>query len=464
MKPEEPTDRSGFDDLDLTRDGLKLVALTFGINLYTGVSFYDCPEAVLGCLDLFLHRCPPENLRFTATENSRVHKPVTERTLGLLNTWLKPGARRKACMALELKSGDRYQDAPQFKYEVWAGQSTQANLVSLAFPPQWGLDDPDEMLTLVRRLGEIFPFTSGIAGWSLECSRYAEEDSQTHAWNASMRHPGADVVRIPADARAPGSDAIKGVGWLTLVGADLLADLGGLPGLRARLPGVIELIECRHGVIIKAGPRPLLGGPHHDGELSPYRQVYQVLAPWIAVAAERSVSFDLVHRYVERTEDWFTRLGHTGSVPDRVDGWRAAHAEAQARAQRSFELTQRLGRLAGALDPRLLDAAAQARAEVDAAGLLWHLLPALAELLVTGVVRKDQATEWLDLAEEHVTRLQSQTLGDAAAVACAAGDPDRAIAFLRRAVCHDRTAKRRAKTDKRLRLLRSDERFQALLL
>ena len=301
--------RSNADDLNLTSEGLKLVTLTFGINLYTGESFYNVPKAVLGALDLFVARCPADTLRYYATETMRVHKPITARAMGMIPTWLKPGAPKKEYFALELKAGVAYQDAPEFKFEVWAVEkSPQANLVSLAFPASWGKEKPDEMLDVVRQLSDLFPFSSGLAGYAFECSRYAKEESQTHAWRMSMVHPGIDIVRVPVDAKAAGTDAVKGIGWLTLLGKALVAQIGTVETLRRKLGPDIDVIETRHGVIIQAGPNPMIGDVNRGETLPLYRRVYGVLAPWIQIAAERSMSFNLVDDFVERTEAWYARL------------------------------------------------------------------------------------------------------------------------------------------------------------
>lgn len=300
---------SNITDLDLMRDGLKLVTLTFGIDLYTNASFYDHPEAALGGLELFYKWCPADQLRYYATETMSAHKPVTQRVLGMLPTWLKPDAPRKKWLALELKSSNAYQDAPEFKFHIWAvDASKQANLLSLALPAAWGNEKPGQMLELVQRLCDIFPFHSGLAGYAFERSHYALEDSETHAWQASMRHPGIDIVRIPEDARASGGNAVKGVGWLTLLGNDLVTQLGGLPNLRGKFGSDIDLIESKNGIIVKAGPRPLAGDVNRGYELTPYCQVYDVLAPWIQTAAKQSVCFQLVDDFVERTHAWYARL------------------------------------------------------------------------------------------------------------------------------------------------------------
>jgi hypothetical protein len=308
MSPQRPSGSPA--DLGLTHEGSRLVTLTMGINLYSGTSFYDCPAAVLGAWALFQKFCPPEQLKFYATETMTAHKPITKRVLNMPDTWLKPGAPRKAYVALELKSGAAYQDAPEFKYHIWSvAASKQAKVLSLAFPADFAAERPAQMLELVQQLGESFPLVSGLAGYAFECSPYDKTRSEEYAWSASLRHPGIDIVRLPFDAKAPGTDAIKGVGWLTLVGGEMLKELGGLAGIRKKLPAEVGLSQVKHAVIVKIGAAPAMGDVNRGDILPLYRQVYALLAPRIAVAAERSMAFNLVDQFVEKTEQWYMRLG-----------------------------------------------------------------------------------------------------------------------------------------------------------
>src|ERR1700750_3330516 len=119
MSSQPPAGRP-FSEVELVTDGFRLVALTFGVNLYTNRSFYDCAPEVLATCSAFLERWPPARLNYYATETMRAHRPVSKRALNMLETWLKPGAPRKHYVALELKSSETHQDAPTSKYEVWA--------------------------------------------------------------------------------------------------------------------------------------------------------------------------------------------------------------------------------------------------------------------------------------------------------------------------------------------------------
>jgi len=298
-------------ELELTKDGVKLVSVTFGINLYTNCSFYDSRREVLTTFDLFRERIVPATFNYYATETMKVHKPVTKRALAMLATWLAPDAPRKNYVALELKSSRTPQDAPELKYETWAdeGDPSRANIVSLALPASVAEERPKEIVAFVRRLADVFPFRCGLAGLTFECSRYNKKASETHAWRMSMRHRGIDIVRIPYDAKAVGTDGIRGVNWLTLLDSNLVKELGGTKALRGKLSADIDLIACEHGIIVQAGAAPTAGDVNRGETLPLYREVYAVLAPWIEIAAKRSMAFQLVDEFVERTEAWYRRLG-----------------------------------------------------------------------------------------------------------------------------------------------------------
>jgi len=262
--------------------------------------------------------CPQSALRFYATENMRHHKPVTKKTFGMLPTWLKPGAPPREFISLQIKDGNQYQDAPHRKFQVFGCEPQskffnpgRANMVSMAFPPAVDAESVLQFRDLFIQACGVFPLQSGHAGFSFECSPYDEEASQTYAWATSMQVRGVDICRVPADRRAVGEDAIKGVNWLTALGAGLLQQIGGLAKLRRDLSSEIELFELPGGgVVIQAGKMPLLGDINRGETLPLYQQVYKLLAPLIETAGRRSLSFNLSTDYVEKTERWFTRLSN----------------------------------------------------------------------------------------------------------------------------------------------------------
>ncbi len=308
---------SEFDKLELSApDAVKLVSAVLGMSVYTEAPLSSAASGVLDLYERALSMLDQGQLRFYATETMRSHKPVAKSTWTMLPTWLKPDAPEREYLALQLKDGEQHQDAPHRKFQVYGYEpknklfkSGRANVVSASFPISLASADLAAFKALFVHACSVLPMRSGHAGLALECSRYEAEDSETHAWAIGMRMRGLDISRIPLDCQAVGVDGLKGVGWLTALGHPLIEQLGGLPALRKGWPKDITVIETPHGVVIQAGEQPQLGDVNRGDSLALYRAVYKKVAPLIDTAAKRSMAFNLAEDYVEKTEQWFMRLG-----------------------------------------------------------------------------------------------------------------------------------------------------------
>jgi hypothetical protein len=319
MKPktQSTSGPAPLPELDLVVDGARLVSLTFAVTLFTDVAFSTIPEAVLGCFERFLQLCPADRLKSYLTENMQEHQPITKRVLGMLRTWLKPGAPPREYVALELTDSDDPYSAPKCKFRVWGneeesiGFGEDANLIHMAFPPEWGVDRAGEMEKLVVDLAGLVPYQSGLAGFCFECSRVRKRQGHSHAWARSMRHRGIDISTHPYDTTAVGIDAIKGVNWLTLVCDAFLDRLGGKNKVRAALSAPVEVIDIPGGLLFKAGPEPRLGDTNRRQFLPEYKQAYKVLAPLAQPGYDRPIALlagDEAKNFKENTRAWQRRF------------------------------------------------------------------------------------------------------------------------------------------------------------
>lgn len=303
-------------NLDLEVEDERIVSLTFSITLYTDVALSTIPGAVLGCYEKFLTLCPPDQLKFYATENMKQHKPVTKRVLNMLPTWLKPGAPPREYIALELKDGATFSAAPKFRFNVWGSEpgssshaTGHANLIQTSFPPEWGVERPDAMVALVLDMCGLFPYQSGHAGFCFLCSPYDKKQSQNYAWARSMRHRGVDILAHPNDKKAVGRDAVKGADWLTLLSTAFVEKLGGERKIRSAVTKPVEILDAPRGLLIKAGPLPRLGDVNRRDDLPEYRQVYRIIAPLVEPGIERGPSLlaGAPDDYDENTVAWRRR-------------------------------------------------------------------------------------------------------------------------------------------------------------
>ncbi len=306
---------SFLEEMAFIQDDVRLVSSTFGVTLYTDQVFTKIPDVLLFCYEKFLELCPKENLKFYATENMKRHKPVTQKTFTLLETWMEPDAPAREYISLELKDGNFYQDAPKYKFKITGNEKgsigytgKNANLISFSFPPSFGDEDPEKMLHFIKELCEHFPFQSGHAGFSFECSKYEEEASQTYAWKKSMDYLGIDISRIPEDNKSVGQNALKTVSWLTILNKDLIDQLGGLKTLKSKISKDVDLIKVPNGYILKCGKSPEIGDRNRGNLLPAYQSVYKAVEPLIEIACQRSLAFDLADEFIEKTERWYKRF------------------------------------------------------------------------------------------------------------------------------------------------------------
>ena len=308
---------SAYEELELVAsDNVRLVSVTLGLSAYTEAPLSSAGPGLLAIYEKFLSHIDKSELRFYATENMRSHKPVSKSTFTMLPSWLKAGAPQREYVSLEIKDGAQHQDASHLKFQVHGFeiksklfQKGRGNAISLNLPASGTSADHDVLKELFIQTCSVMPIRSGIAGLVMECSRYDATASETHAWATGMRMRGLDICRIPLDCQAVGVDGLKGVGWLTALGHTLLEQLGGIERLRQGWPSDISLIETPHGVVIQAGQQPQLGDVNRPDTLALYRAVYKKVAGLIEIAGKRSMSFNLDEDYVQRTEQWFMRLG-----------------------------------------------------------------------------------------------------------------------------------------------------------
>lgn len=297
-------------------EGIRRASLVFSVNLFTNVSFMAMPDALLRCQEMFFELCPRQMLRFYATENMRKHRPVNSKVFGMLELWLKNPQAKEDIVALELKDGEDVLDAPKHSFKVYGrdrnarGKPDElANTLTFAFPPEFGVERADDMFELTRRLAEVFPYQSGCAGFAYQCSRYSPELGETFAWQKSMRYPEIDIVRSPQDRHAVEQNALKTIGWLTLVSDAFLNELGGAKAVEKMLGAGIDRIRVGGGLIFRIGAAPTLSDRNRGESAPDYKKLYIALRPLIERAREQSPWFATgSDDQDDQTEAWFRRF------------------------------------------------------------------------------------------------------------------------------------------------------------
>jgi hypothetical protein len=140
---------------------------------------------------------------------------------------------------------------------------------------------PEHVKDLAFELAALLPFDSGHAGPSFYCheSLLGITDPLREL---CFRYPGMDMPAVESLSRNLGP-RLKGVSWLTFLGAPVLESLGGAQSLRTRLhaPGVrIEEVGTARACV-RLGEWPDAGDLERGHTLPAYRELAQVLEPWL---------------------------------------------------------------------------------------------------------------------------------------------------------------------------------------
>jgi hypothetical protein len=138
---------------------------------------------------------------------------------------------------------------------------------------------PGHVRELALELAAPLPFSSGHAGLAFN-SEYdvLGMDEESKAW--CFLHPGLDLTRVDRLAWQLGAK-VQTATWLTFLGPPVLGELGGVAGLRARLPSQDIRVQELEGerAVITLSEWPEAG---EEGRMPPaYRELARVLEPWL---------------------------------------------------------------------------------------------------------------------------------------------------------------------------------------
>lgn len=150
----------------------------------------------------------------------------------------------------------------------------EENLLLLEFPYDFvTLRSPAAFVAFVAKVAALHPFGSGVAGYSF---RHLHLTYRNEAFEAigelAPRYTGFDIDSDTARRYSRGH--VYNVSWLTLLGAELVSELGGNDKLRSELPASVQLHPVKTGLIIQAAELPIVGDVNQgEGDTVPLRAV-----------------------------------------------------------------------------------------------------------------------------------------------------------------------------------------------
>jgi hypothetical protein len=285
------------------------------VMAFSRTTLAEGARGMLAFYESFRKRWGAEVTFYRTNTMSRVKK-VTSRTLEMLPSWLESTkSQQEELLGLRLHGGQGGRDYALPVFDMFSDQSNEESPCSffrMAFPLDQVRQQPSALLELTREALATFPLHWGYAGYSLlwEEEEMQDEDEAVSTLEEFMtEHPGLSYGD-PDAFLARSREGLIDVSWLTLLGAECTSKLGGRQSLVSALPKQVQVQPLGSGgVLLQAGPAPVIGSAVEPGSLESYRAVGKAVS---AVRAPRAVIEDIMlwplsdGREVEWLDRFFT--------------------------------------------------------------------------------------------------------------------------------------------------------------
>ena len=251
-----------------------MYSVSLQIVLYANKPLAELAEGAITCYRLFLERFG-HSLNWYSTDSMRKARQFSEKYVDIFPTICREP--NDSLPSYRVFNGSGIQDylPPVF---ATGGYGTFSCL-QIHLPPTLA-NNWEELLALLDRLAGEFPYRCGHVGLSL-------------CWDELSVDRNIKVPRLisPLLKRYPGfslgtpeelcDQDLPPVNWLTLVGPELLAKLGGIDEVQHALSDEdISVIVLGPGACIRAGETPQLGDLNRRDDLPLYRKIGSYLTDY----------------------------------------------------------------------------------------------------------------------------------------------------------------------------------------
>jgi Protein of unknown function (DUF3396) len=267
-------------------------------------------HAVRDCLDLFLFTAQP-HLRWMTNRAGNQWERFEVARINSFRDSLREAAETN--WEMRLHAARQPDEASEFQFGVYARTPRSGPLSYLRFAMPMG--DPklasEPFGALVQQCCDLLHPFHGYGGFTfLESSDLGVKSmAQPLICSLAHRFPGIDVDR-PLVHLLRVAKGIKGVNWLTFLGAHWVGEAGGRATLQAALPDAFVFHDCGGGLLIQAGSRPQMGDRNQKLWVTLYPELSRLLKP-IRVQKHRPLDFAGRNRFDEqKTEEWLSRFDH----------------------------------------------------------------------------------------------------------------------------------------------------------
>lgn len=287
--------------------GTKL-SLSLAVTMYFKPPPESCAEGVLKVYQRYLEICEPQ-LAWFADETGKKYREAGPDVLRIPFDRVPQAVESGKTYTWSAFAGKHHQHAAPFQFfgflDADEHRKGDMSFLRAAFSVDLFRDDLSSFVELARELSSLVPVFHGVGGYSFSESMVSGQAQTNEPYKiAAAMHFGGVEVESPIGTSLSCKTAIKGVGWLTMLGAEMVKRLGDESEIVARLGEDVPVMKMPWGLLIQAGPAPEVGVVNAGQTLPLYRRVNQVVRP-VRVAAHMDfgVEFDAT-----RTHNWLTRL------------------------------------------------------------------------------------------------------------------------------------------------------------
>ncbi len=264
-------------------EGDLLVRDSFVITFFCRKPLREVAQPFAACFERWLKIAPVEAKRWCLVgSNADTYRPLTGQRLAK--------AQRQFDMA-KVRAGEvRGFDLggpQQINSDYWFSftgleelEGNEASYLEIHFPTAV-LDSPGVpfLLKFVQQAAELVPYDSGYASLGLTYGIESQLIEYSEAVRGlAFRHPGLDVA-INKGTAFDIAEKLRGAYWLTFIGQEALAVLGGPQKLRKKLDRKISMVPVGVGWMLQAGEKPEPGDVNRGQTLPLLRSLAKVLEP-----------------------------------------------------------------------------------------------------------------------------------------------------------------------------------------
>lgn len=265
-----------------------MVYLRDGITVafFIPTPLHEVVEPIRAVFDEFLKMIPTDALRWESIgAGSEEWRPVTRTTYDRCRAQLKrEAALRRSLTSFELTDGDQGGEAPSHGIVVIGNPTDpelpeERNLLQMYFPSETiAAGNVNDFVRKICSMAAKLSCAYGYASPGLQWAELFRELAMKQARPIAMRHFGLDM-QDNVNGRADIDSNVRGARWITFLGPELLARIGGPKVLHSRFSRSITVEDIGRSIMIRAGEQPELGDTTHKIGTPMLREIAGVLEP-----------------------------------------------------------------------------------------------------------------------------------------------------------------------------------------